>query len=508
MKVLIILGHPRKSSFCSALAVAYGKGAHQAGMEVRHLNVADLVFDPDVHTHSPREQHQEPDVQRAQELLQWADHWVFVFPNWWGSMPARLKGFLDRVLVPGFAFHEREGGGYEGLLHEKSAHLLLTMDTPPWVYRLILKQPGVQALKAATLKFCGVSPVRVSLFGVVKGASPEQCQKWLQEAEYEGAKLCDGVPSGSEKWRAKALTWLQAIRLQFYPMAWVAYTVGALAAALQTGQLLAAPYWGGYAFLFFLEVATVFLNDHFDFETDRRNRHYSPFSGGSRVLVEQRLSFGELRAGITVVLILCLVSAGVVLALSPAPVVALIPLLAIAAAITLGYTAPPLKLAYNVSAELDVCLTHSLLLILCGWMFQGQDWNHALPWLMSVPLFLAGLPSITLAAIPDRESDATVGKKTFAVRLGSPRAMQLAALFTVTAAFVALMWQALGIGDGLFASAGYWIVPHALLLLWLLRCHLQKGKTQGRINALMIASLTYILPFGLVPLWHLWHRIR
>lgn len=74
LKVLIILGHPRLDSFCGALAEAYAQGAQQAGAEVRHLTLADLSFDVDVHTHAPQEQLQEPDVLLARELLSWADH--------------------------------------------------------------------------------------------------------------------------------------------------------------------------------------------------------------------------------------------------------------------------------------------------------------------------------------------------------------------------------------------------------------------------------------------------
>jgi putative NADPH-quinone reductase/4-hydroxybenzoate polyprenyltransferase len=504
LKVLVIVGHPRRDSFCNALARAYAAGAEATGAQVQCLDVAGIDFDPDVHTHSPRAQKLEADALRAQELLAWADHWVFVFPNWWGSMPACLKGFLDRLLTPGFAFNEREEGGYEALLHGKSAHLLVTMDTPPWVYRRIFKQPGVQSLKAATLQFCGVSPVRVSLFGVVKGSSAARRERWLERARREGLRLRDGVPNRGERLRAKTAGWLQALRLQFYPMAWVAYTVGALGAASQRGALEKPAYWVGYALLFFLEAGTVFLNDYFDFESDTRNRNYSAFSGGSRALIQQRLSFREMRCGIAVALTLALLCALALAIISPAATGVLLLVLFLAAATTLGYSAPPLRLAHRFSAELTVCFTHSFLLILCGWIFQGQSWNNATPWLLSVPLFLAMFPSITLAAVPDCETDVAAGKSTVAARLGTRRAMGLSLLFTVLAALAATLWQEMEVAQGAFAGAAYFIVPHALLLGVLLRRHLQSGKTRGRIDILIVAALTYMLPFGLVPLWHLW----
>ena len=49
----------------------------------------------------------EKDLLQARRLISWADHIVFVYPTWWGTMPALLKGFLDRVLAPDFALPRR-----------------------------------------------------------------------------------------------------------------------------------------------------------------------------------------------------------------------------------------------------------------------------------------------------------------------------------------------------------------------------------------------------------------
>src|SRR5690348_74279 len=111
LKVLVILGHPRKDSLCGALADAYVAGAREAGVELERLDLAELKFEPNVIAGSPRNQPCEPAIRKALELVAWADHLVLVFPTWWGTMPALLKGFLDRVLMPRFAFEEHEGGG-------------------------------------------------------------------------------------------------------------------------------------------------------------------------------------------------------------------------------------------------------------------------------------------------------------------------------------------------------------------------------------------------------------
>jgi NAD(P)H-dependent FMN reductase len=116
LNVLVILGHPRADSLCGALADAYFDGARAAGVHLRRLDLSTLEFDPHVRTPSPNQQPLEADLRAARSLVEWADHLVFVYPTWWGTMPSLLKGFLDRIMTPGFAFRPCEGGtGYEGL---------------------------------------------------------------------------------------------------------------------------------------------------------------------------------------------------------------------------------------------------------------------------------------------------------------------------------------------------------------------------------------------------------
>src|SRR5690606_40407464 len=135
MNVLIILGHPRKGSFSEALANAYQDGAVSAGTDVRKISVAEMQFDPNVSVFPIRNQYLEDDVVSVQRLIIWADHLVFIYPTWWGTMPALLKAFLDRVLIPGFAFEDIHGSdNWVKLLKGKSAQLITTMDTPLWVF--------------------------------------------------------------------------------------------------------------------------------------------------------------------------------------------------------------------------------------------------------------------------------------------------------------------------------------------------------------------------------------
>ncbi|MFN2349510.1 MAG: UbiA family prenyltransferase, partial [Thioalkalivibrio sp.] len=112
----------------------------------------------------------------------------------------------------------------------------------------------------------------------------------------------------------------------------------------------------------------------------------------------------------------------------------LLVVLGVLAILAIGYTAPPLKLSYRSLGEIDVALTHSVGVLLCGYVFLGADWRDPLPWLLSLPLLLAIVPSITLSGIPDLESDAAEFKRTIAVRLGASGALRVALVCTLLAA--------------------------------------------------------------------------
>lgn len=189
MKILVILGHPdAKESFCSAIADAYVKGAAAAGKEVRELRLGEMEFDPVLWKGYREIQELEPDLVKAQELLLWADHYVFVYPNWWGLMPSLMKGFFDRVFLPGFAFKYREDSPlWDKLLKGKTAELLVTMDTPPWYYRIVFRRPGHNAMKRTILGFCGVKVKRISAFTPIRRSKENSRKKMLERAERLGA---------------------------------------------------------------------------------------------------------------------------------------------------------------------------------------------------------------------------------------------------------------------------------------------------------------------------------
>lgn len=187
-KILVILGHPDTESFCGALAESYVKGAKATGVDVRILKLGDLDYDPVLWKGYKRIQELEPDLIKSQELINWSDHIVFVYPNWWGAMPALMKGFFDRVFLPGFAFKYRDNSEFwDKLLSGRTAHLIVTMDTPPWYYRWIYHRPGHNEMKRTILGFCGIKVVKITELAIVRNSLPQKRDKWISMAERLGS---------------------------------------------------------------------------------------------------------------------------------------------------------------------------------------------------------------------------------------------------------------------------------------------------------------------------------
>lgn len=182
-RVLIILGHPSTDSFCGAIATCYFEAATQAGREVRIMQLGALNFDPVLHEGYNQIQTLEQDLLDAQADIMWAKHLVFVFPLWWGGVPALLKGFIDRTFLPGFAFKYRQGKVFpDKLLIGRTAHLLVAMDTAPWYYKWVYWMPGLHQMRKHTLAFCGIKPLTTLMFGPVLTSTTTQRQRWLQQA--------------------------------------------------------------------------------------------------------------------------------------------------------------------------------------------------------------------------------------------------------------------------------------------------------------------------------------
>jgi putative NADPH-quinone reductase len=188
-RLAIVQGHPDPAGghFCHALADAYNQGAEQAGHTVTRIDVAALEF-PWLHTKEEFETGPLPDMLRpAQEAIGGADHLCIVYPLWHGMLPAILKAFLEQVFRPGFAFVLGERT-WRRPLKGKSARIVVTMGMPVLLYRWYFGAHGLKSLERSILGFCGVGPIRESLFGMIEAASEAKRARWLDTMQRLGGQ--------------------------------------------------------------------------------------------------------------------------------------------------------------------------------------------------------------------------------------------------------------------------------------------------------------------------------
>ncbi len=189
-KILIITGHPSKDSFNYALAASYKSGANSSNASISEINIGELDFNPNLQHGYTERTTLEPDLLEASEKIKEAEHIVWVYPMWWYGHPAIMKGFIDRVFLPDFAFRSSKKGKLpEKLLKGRSARIIVTSDTPRWYDYWFMKSPSINQLKKGTLEFCGIKPVKVTYISPIKHSTDEFRKQQLEKVTLLGQQL-------------------------------------------------------------------------------------------------------------------------------------------------------------------------------------------------------------------------------------------------------------------------------------------------------------------------------
>ncbi len=188
-RIAILQGHPDASGnhLLNAMADAYAEGARSSGHEVRRIEVAKLDF-PLLRTQAEFESDKlPPALVQARDDMRWAEHWVFLFPLWHGTMPALLKGFLEHIFRPGFAMEYREKQFPKRLLAGRSARVVVTMGMPVVLYRWYFGALGVRAFERSMLGFAGIKPIRESFYGLTF-ADQKKRLRWIEDMRRYGTR--------------------------------------------------------------------------------------------------------------------------------------------------------------------------------------------------------------------------------------------------------------------------------------------------------------------------------
>jgi putative NADPH-quinone reductase len=180
MRALVVFCHPTGDSFTAAVRDVVVARLAAAGAEVRLADLYARGFQP-VLTAAEWQGYLDPAQTGAAVAgdiadLRWCDTLVFVYPTWWYGLPAMLKGWLDRVLVPGVAFlmPERNGGVIRpGLQHIVRLGVFTTCGASRWL-TWVVGAPGRRTLMRGVGFLC--HPRRRTAFAahyLMDSATPE-----------------------------------------------------------------------------------------------------------------------------------------------------------------------------------------------------------------------------------------------------------------------------------------------------------------------------------------------
>jgi len=155
--MLIIYAHPTKNGHCGYVLKTVLEVVKQKNIKYQILDLYQMNFDPvlkpDEH-YTSGNRNVTPGNKKIQELIAAEQNFIFIYPTWWNNLPAILKGFLDRIFTPGFAY-KYENDRPLSLL--KGRAIVFTATGAPWLYaKLLTKDRSIKVLTFDTLKFCGI----------------------------------------------------------------------------------------------------------------------------------------------------------------------------------------------------------------------------------------------------------------------------------------------------------------------------------------------------------------
>ncbi|HET9955240.1 MAG TPA: NAD(P)H-dependent oxidoreductase [Polyangiaceae bacterium] len=188
-QAVLLFGHADSDesspSLNQLLAQRYTEGYIAAGGTVRRFDIATLQFDPVMRRGYRASQPLEPDLERVKEAIEQAQHVTWVFPTYWASPPAIVRGLFDRLFLPRWAFsYEKDQPLPKGLLKGRSSRVVMTMDSPWFWYTFVNQRCIHRSFGGASLKFCGFSPVQFTTVHGVRSLSPAARATW-QERVYK-----------------------------------------------------------------------------------------------------------------------------------------------------------------------------------------------------------------------------------------------------------------------------------------------------------------------------------
>jgi len=185
-KIVVLCGNTDSNSFTGGLLDRYQAAAEDAGHMVKRYNIGEMDFDPILHKGYKEIQHLEPILSELQDAITECDHLVIGYPNWWCTMPAKLKGLFDRFWLPGFAFNfNKQTKKVDGHLKGKTARVYVLSGSHSPFKTWWRFGDYTNEIQYGILEFAGIK-TQVSTYGPCEKVGDACRNKWMKEVESHG----------------------------------------------------------------------------------------------------------------------------------------------------------------------------------------------------------------------------------------------------------------------------------------------------------------------------------
>lgn len=192
MKHLIVYCHPNPASFNHAVLEKIEAVFDNGQNEIRVRDLYAENFDPVLKGEDfvlLQQGQVADDVRTEQEHISWADQLTFIFPVWWTGLPARLKGYIDRVFSIGFAYIYNEDGP-EGLLKNKKVFIINTTGAPKEMYDQLDMYTGFhKTIDFGIFEFCGMDVLGHEYLSGVPFTTDDERKDMLLQVEQMAERI-------------------------------------------------------------------------------------------------------------------------------------------------------------------------------------------------------------------------------------------------------------------------------------------------------------------------------
>lgn len=184
MKILVIYSNHHAGNFNADLLDGIREHFVKKGDEVAIRDLYQQNFDPVLRTRdfemiSAGETPE--DILKEQSFVKWADVMLFIYPIWWGGMPAIMKGYIDKVFAWGFAY-KSNGNGVYPLLTGKRAMIINTLGQSRAEYEKGMFQAMDRINNEGIFGFCGIELISQNYFASIHSITDQQKRENIKQA--------------------------------------------------------------------------------------------------------------------------------------------------------------------------------------------------------------------------------------------------------------------------------------------------------------------------------------